>query len=76
MRLTIYLDDDLAGRLHCLVPSDGFNHFINQAVAEKVAALEKEQIEREMREGYLATAAESAELARDWDVVDLERWPE
>lgn len=76
MRTTIYLDDELDTRLRRIVPGRGLNRFINEAVAEKVAALEKEQVEREMREGYVATAVESAELARDWEVVDLEGWPE
>lgn len=76
MRTTVDLDDKLNVRLREFVPGRGLNRFINEAVSEKVAAMEKERIKQAMREGYLATAAEQDELARDWEVVDLEGWPE
>jgi predicted transcriptional regulator len=76
MRTTIDLDEKLNTRLRELAPGRGLNRFINEAVSEKVAAMEKERIKQAMREGYLATAAEQDELARDWEVVDLEGWPE
>ncbi len=81
MGTTVQLDDDLSERLQRLTPGQGLDSLVNQAVAEKVAALEsrrvaREQITREMREGYIATAAERDELAKDWEVVDLEGWPE
>jgi len=52
------------------------NRFINDAVAEKVEAIERQRIEDEMREGYLATNDDRDQLAADWEVVDLENWPE
>lgn len=57
-RTTIYLDENLRARLQHVVPARGLNRFINDAVAEKVAALEHEQVARAMKEGYLATAAD------------------
>jgi len=76
VRITLDVDDALNARLHRLVSGRDLNGFINKAVAEKVAALEKEKIRQSMREGYLATAAEHDELAKDWEAVDLEGWPE
>jgi predicted transcriptional regulator len=76
MRTTIYLDEDLNVRLRRLVPHRGLNRFINEAVAEKVEALERQRIEKEMMEGYLAASVDREELARDWEVIDLEGWPE
>lgn len=76
MRTTVYLDDELNARLREFVPGRGLNRFINEAVAEKVSSLEKERIRQAMREGYLATAADRAELNKDWEVVDVEGWPE
>ena len=77
METMIYLDGELDARLRRLVPDHDRDRFVNEVVAERVAALEnKEQITREMREGYIATAAERDELARDWEVVDLEGSPE
>jgi hypothetical protein len=52
------------------------NRFVQETLAEKVAALERAQIMAEMREGYVATRADREELNRDWEVVDLEGWPE
>jgi hypothetical protein len=51
------------------------NHFINEAVADKVAALERQQLEQEMKEGYLATNDDRAALSRDWEAVDVLDWP-
>jgi len=82
METMVYLDGELDARLRRLMPDHDRDRFVNEVVAEKLAALEKaalekkEQITREMREGYIATAAERDELAKDWEVVDLEGWPE
>ncbi len=81
MGTTVQLNDDLSERLQRLTPGQSLDGLVNQAVAEKVAELEsrraaREQIKREMREGYIATAAEQDELGREWEVVDLEGWPD
>jgi hypothetical protein len=75
MRTTVDLDAELHVRLRRLVPERGLNRFINQAVAEKVAALEQQEIERAMIEGYVATRGERADLNADWDLVDTVDWP-
>jgi hypothetical protein len=72
----VYLDDELNQRLRRLVPARGLNRFINDAIAEKVRALEEQRIIAEMREGYIATREDRDELAQDWEAVDLEGWPE
>jgi hypothetical protein len=76
VRTTVHLEESLAARVHELVPPRGLNRFINQAVAEKVAAIERQKIEEEMKEGYLATNADRDQMMADWEVVDLENWPE
>jgi hypothetical protein len=76
VRTTLYLDDDLNERLRRLVPPRGLNRFINDAVAEKIRALEEQRIVAEMREGYVATRADRDELASSWESVELERWPD
>jgi predicted transcriptional regulator len=75
-RTTIYLDEDLRARLHSLVPARGLNRFINEAVAAKVDALERQQVAEAMKEGYIATASDRAALHEDWGPVDLQDWPE
>jgi predicted transcriptional regulator len=74
-RTTIYLDDGIRERLQHLVPARRLNRFINEAVAEKVAALEQQELEQAMREGYLATRNDRETLNRDWEAVDTIDWP-
>ncbi len=76
MRTTIQVDEALAERLRRLIPARRFNRFVNEALTEKVAALERQRLEQELREGYLATRADRAELNADWGIVDVEGWPE
>jgi len=75
MRTTIYLNETVHAQLRRLVPPRGLNRFVNEALAEKIAALEQTQLEQEMKEGYLAVRAERAVLNQDWDRVDTEGWP-
>lgn len=74
-RTTIQIDDALAVRLRKIVPPRRFNRFVNEAIEAKVNEIERQRIEREMKEGYLATRGERNEVAEDWAVVDAELWP-
>lgn len=76
MRTTIYLDEALSTRLRRFVPRRGLSRFINEAVRERVTALEGREIEHEMREGYVVTRQEREELNRDWEFLDSASWPE
>jgi predicted transcriptional regulator len=76
VRTTIYLSEDLDRRLRELVPPRGLNRFINEVVAERVAALEEARTLAEMREGYAATREDRGEISQDWEVIMAEGWPE
>ena len=76
VRTTVQIDDALMERARRLVPARGFSQFVNEAVAARVDALEREQIEAAMREGYIATREDRLELSQDWEAVDNEGWPE
>lgn len=75
MRTTIYIDEGINVRLRQFVPRRGLNRFVNAALAEKVAMLEHEQLERALKEGYLATRAARAALNDDWAGLDSADWP-
>lgn len=75
VRTTIQLDDALAARVRSLVPPRRLNRFINEALSEKVEALERERIEAAMKEGYLSVRQNRAELNMEWAVLDTEGWP-
>ena len=76
VRTTIHLDEKLLDRVRRVVPQRGLSRFVNEAVAEKMSVLERQQIEEAMKEGYLASWNADPELAADWEIVDLENWPE
>ena len=76
VRTTIYLDERLLDRARRLLPPRHLSRVINQALTEKVQALERQRTEEAMREGYLAADAGRAELERDWEAVDAPAWPE
>jgi hypothetical protein len=75
VRTTVQIDEMLMERVRRIVPPRGFNQFVNEALASRVDTLERERIEREMMEGYLATREDREELNRDWERVDGEGWP-
>jgi hypothetical protein len=52
------------------------SRFINQTIAEKLDALERQQVEEAMKEGYVASREDRAALNEDWGVLDTEQWPE
>lgn len=75
VRTTVQIDDALMGRVRKLVPPRGFSRFVNEALLARTDAIEREQLDRELIEGYIATRADREELAQDWQIVDGESWP-
>ena len=75
-RTTLYLDDALVSRLGRFVPERGLSRFVNDLLSERLAQLEREELESQMREGYIATRQDRRELNEDWQVLDGEGWPE
>jgi Arc/MetJ family transcription regulator len=75
VRTTVQIDDELMARVRQIVPPRGFSQFVNEALAARADAIEREQLERDMMEGYIATRDDRAELNRDWEIVDGEDWP-
>jgi hypothetical protein len=76
VRTTIHLEDELFARVRQVVPPRGMSRFINQTIAEKLDALERQQVEEAMKEGYVASREDRAALSEDWGVLDTEQWPE
>ena len=76
IRTTVQIDDELMARVRQIVPPRGFNRFVNEALAARADAIEREQLERDMIAGYIATREDREELNRDWQTVDGEGWPE
>jgi hypothetical protein len=73
-RTTIYLDEQLVSRARRFVPARGLSQLINGLLEERVAELERAEVEAAMRDGYIATRQERKALNEDWRVVDVEGW--
>ena len=65
-RITVYLAADLLARLDRQTPSHRRSGFIAAAVAEKLAALERQATERALDVAYRAAAAEREEIEAEW----------
>ncbi len=76
VRTTVYLDDQLAARIKRLVPHRSMTRLVNESLADKVASIERAQLEAQLRAGYIAAAQEDAALAEDWEQVSTSDWPE
>ncbi|MCE5242942.1 MAG: hypothetical protein ABFD98_14880 [Syntrophobacteraceae bacterium] len=48
------------------------NKFIVEAICEHIASIKREQLALLMKEGYLARSDESAELAKEFEPLDME----
>ena len=75
LRTTIYLDDAIVKQIRRYVPRRGLSQLVNEMLQQKVIELEQAEIEAQMREGYLASRQDRAELNADWQNVDGEGWP-
>ena len=73
-RTTIYLDEQLLERARRYVPTRGLSQLLNDLLAERVAQLERSELEAQMRAGYLATREERRAIHDDWQALDGEGW--
>lgn len=75
LRTTVYLDEGVVDRVRRFIPQRGFSQLINDLLQQKAAELEQAEIERQMREGYLAVREDRKTLNEEWQIVDGEGWP-
>ena len=73
-RMTIEIDDEVAERLRARVPLRMLTQFINEAIAEKLAAVERAEARAARFEGYKRRGAEGSEQERD--ALDVTGYPE
>ena len=75
MKTTVYLDESLLARAQRFVPPRGLSQLINDLLSERLAQLERAEVEVQMREGYLAVREERRELNAEWETIEGEGWP-
>jgi Arc/MetJ family transcription regulator len=75
VRTTVHLDESVIARVRRRVPQRGLSRFVNEAVAEKIATLERQETEAEMIEGYKASAEDQRDVDDDWRTLEADGWP-
>ena len=76
VRLNITIPEDVAKQLDSLVEPKKKSQFITAALRNKIEAIQKEQLEILLEEGYKAARQESLALAKEFEPADLEGWDE
>jgi len=76
IRTTVHLDEDVIARVRRRVPQRGLSRFVNEAITEKIEALERREIEAAMIEGYQASQEDQRDVDEDWRALEVEGWPE
>ena len=71
IRLNITLPDELARQLR---QEKNKSRFIAEALREKINREKREETERLMKEGYIATSHEDRSLAAEWEKASIEEW--
>jgi len=75
LRTTVYLDEAVIERIRHYIPQRGLSHLVNEMLQQKVAELERAEVQAQMREGYLASRQDRAVLNEEWQHIDGESWP-
>lgn len=71
MRATITIPDDLARQARELADGRPLSEFTREALRERVDHLRREQLRRELDEGYRAEAEELS-LDPEWESIEVE----
>lgn len=76
VRLNITLPKDIVKHLDKLTGKKGKSSFIAECIRKRIEQIEKEKLQNLLTEGYKNTKSESVELAKEFEIVDLEGWDE
>lgn len=74
VRLNITLPEELVKKLDQLAGPRSRSSFIAQCIRERLQEIEREQLLKELEEGYKASRVEAIELAEEFETIDLEGW--
>jgi hypothetical protein len=74
VRLNLILPRGLLHEIEIMAGSRKRSQFIVEAIRDRLAALQKEKLQKLMAEGYKATREEDKRLTKEFSVIDLENW--
>jgi metal-responsive CopG/Arc/MetJ family transcriptional regulator len=74
VRLNVQVPEDLAREINRLAGQRKRNQFLVDAIRRRVEEIRKEELARQLIEGYTARREEDIAMAREFEAVDLEGW--
>jgi len=76
VRLNIILPKDLIESLNRIAGPRNRSRLISESIREYIRQRKNAELEKQLEEGYRASAKESIAVAREFEAVDLEGWDE
>jgi len=76
VRLNITLPRELAKALDEFTGPRKRSPFIAEALRQRIEQMEREELAKNLEEGYRATEQEGLVLAKEFETADLEGWDE
>lgn len=76
IKVNYTIPEELDKKLRQLIKSRERSSFVTKAITEKLKKLEKEEINKQLAEGYKTRAAEGREINQEWEAATLEKWDE
>ncbi len=73
-RVNITLRRDTVGLLSRVTSKGTRSRFIDDAIRERVASLERARLRKQLEAGYTARAARDLTMVEEWFAVDEDTW--
>ena len=75
-RINVTLPKELIESVNQIAGPRSRSRLIAESLREHILQMKKDELEKQLEEGYRATAKESIALARVFEAADLEGWGE
>jgi metal-responsive CopG/Arc/MetJ family transcriptional regulator len=76
VRINVTLPRDLIESLNLIAGPRARSRLISESLREYIREVQKVELEKQLEEGYRASAKENIALAHEFESVDLEGWDE
>jgi metal-responsive CopG/Arc/MetJ family transcriptional regulator len=76
VRINVTLPRELIESVNQIAGPRSRSRLISESIREYIRQIAKEELEKQLKEGYQAAAKESIALAEEFAAVDLEGWDE
>ncbi len=75
-RINVTLPKELIESVNQIAGPRSRSRLIAESLREHIRHIKKDELEKQLEEGYRAAAKESIALAREFETADLEGWDE